>query len=280
MNLYDILARVFPHSYMMKFTSILVVGAALPFVFVAVLEPDLFGQVAPALITGALASFIVSVLGTRALLKPLGRLAYTMREWGRTGRVLPLPEGYTDDIGTLLARTNRLLARAQRSLDRSWTEEDSDPLTGALNRQGAERLLRDAPAGWLIAMNLDRFDDVNVDLGRKEGDRILCDVVQICSDVLRQDDMLARIDSDSFLVFLPGASREVTGRISARLGRAISEDIAKGNSVLTASFGLANYPGGGDVDILMTQAEEQLARAKNAGGNRISGSEDEDAEAA
>ncbi|WP_368184693.1 GGDEF domain-containing protein [Aestuariibius sp. HNIBRBA575] len=280
MNLYDLLARVFPHSYLMKFTSVLVVSSVLPLVAVALIVPDLFAQVAMALAAGAVASFVMSVFAVRSLLKPVGRLAFTMREWGRTGRVLPLPEGYTDDIGTLLARTNRLLARAQRSLDRSWTEEDSDPLTGALNLQGAERLLVDAPAGWLIAMDLDKFDLINVDLGRREGDRILCDVVQICSDVLRQDDMLARIDSDMFLVFLPGASREVAGRISARLGRAISEDIFKGDLTLTASFGLANYQGGGEVSALLTEVEEQLQRAKNAGGNIIAGANSEGAAAA
>ncbi len=265
MPVYALFCRLFPNSYGAKFFAAVLFGQAIA--LAAALLPGGSPLVA---VAGAAAGFALSVVLIGTLLVPVRKLATTVDVWGRTGRVVTLPEAYHDDLGRLLARTNLLIARAQRSLDTSWSEADSDPLTGALNRQGAERLLRDASAGWVIAFDIDHFGKVNDTLGREEGNRVLRDLVQACARTLRQDDILARTGPDEFLIFLPGATRAVAHRIARRIGKVVAEEIESGPTALSASFGVTDYPGGGEVEDTLLAVSAELHKARAEGGGQVS----------
>lgn len=273
MVLYRLLSRPFPDSFVAKAFAVVCAGFAMP--ALGLLAYGLQGGADRTLIAVVLASgtagMVMVLLGMRALLDPVFVVAGALDLWGRTGQLQILPEGFADEVGVLMVRTNRMMARAQRSLDQSRREADTDPLTGALNRRGAERLLRDAPAGWLMLIDLDRFREVNDRSGHADGDRILREVVQVCADALRQDDVLARFGGEEFLVFLPGAPRDVAAGVAERLRREIAERVTVRGMVLTASVGLAHHPGGEMIEAALEIAGAELSLAKEEGSNCVRG---------
>jgi diguanylate cyclase (GGDEF)-like protein len=275
MVLYRLLARAFPDSFVAKVFAVVGAGFALPCLggLAYGIQVGLAGDrtLIAVLLASGTAGLVLAFLGMRALLEPVFVVAGALDRWGRTGQLQILPEDFADEVGVLMVRTNRMMARAQRSLDQSRCEQDTDPLTGALSRRGAERLLRDAPPGWLMLIDLDRFRDVNDRVGPAEGDRILREVVQVCADVLRQDDLFARIGGEEFLVFLPGAPRDVAARVAERLRCGIADKVTVRGGALTASVGLAHHPGGEGVESALDIAGAELARAKDEGCDRVRG---------
>ena len=256
MPVYALFQRLFPVAYGTKIVVAvwLGLGAAAGFEWaLGVADP-------PALWLGVVGGTLASVL-VAGLLAPLRAIDRTLSQWGRTGRVLTLPDHHSDDMGLLMARMNLLLARAQRSLESSWRAADVDPLTGALSLQGAERLLADAGSGWLIGITIAGFDDLAGRHGAEVAEELIQHVAHVCTQTVRQDDMVARSGEARFLVFLPGASRAVAGRIADR----IDSRLDLGTADLTACFGIAAYPGGGDTG----PALDEVARALDAALARL-----------
>ncbi|EAR51467.1 putative signal transduction protein [Oceanicola granulosus HTCC2516] len=273
MGLYQLLSRSIPDSFVAKLFLVAFLGQMLPLVGLALyLLPSGLGGADPGLIAvicaAVCAGLVLSFLGLRALLEPVLLTAGALDSWGRTGQMPALPEQYRDEVGILMIRVNRMMARAQRTLDHSRRETDTDPLTGALNRRGAERLLRDATTGWLMLIDLDRFGPVNAVHGRAEGDRMLRDVARVCASVIRQDDLLARVGGDEFLVFLPGAPADIALRIADRLRQRLAPRLTVSGLTITTSVGLAAHPGG-RIDATLARAERALVRAKEQGRDRL-----------
>lgn len=273
MQLYRFLSRRFPDSYLAKVFAVVAAGFLVPVIGAAAYLAGGAGTVDPVLAAVLLASgsagLVLVLVALRALLAPILMVSGVMDRWGRTGQLRILPEGYEDEVGLLMTRTNRMMARAQRSLDQSRREVDTDPLTGALNRRGAERLLRDGPAGWLLLLDLDRFGQLRDLHGTSEADRVLREVVQVAANVLRHDDVLARHDDGEFLLFLPGAPQKVALRVADRLRQEIATGVKLRGLTLTASVGLAAHPGGGEIDPSLRATEAALRDARSSGGDTV-----------
>lgn len=85
-----------------------------------------------------------------------------------------------------------------------------DELTGLLNRQNFERQLRLIlnrsnllkQNGALLFIDIDRFSLINELEGFEIGDRLLVDVVSLVRKFAGRNDLLARIGSDEFCIFL------------------------------------------------------------------------------
>jgi diguanylate cyclase (GGDEF)-like protein len=73
------------------------------------------------------------------------------------------------------------------------------------------------PSAVLLVVNLDRFSLLNDGLGHEAGDRFLLYAAQQISAAVRDDDVVARLGADEFLVLCEGAG--------ARSGRVIAERI-------------------------------------------------------
>jgi len=284
MGLYRALSRPFPRSYVAKVFAVVCLAFTCPVAAIGLYAlqvglPQLDRTLAAVAIAGATAGLVLALIALRDLLDPVFTVAGALDRWGRTGQMHVLPEGYRDELGVLMVRTNRLMARAQRALDQSRREADTDPLNGALSRRGAERLLRDAPPGWLILFDLDQFEHIADHAGPAEGDRTLRDVVQVCAHVLRQDDVLARFDGQVFLLFLPGAPRDVARRVAARIAQQLADKVILRGLTLTASMGLAAHAGGEAIDDALEIAAAELSRAREEGGDRALGADAQDAAA-
>ncbi|WP_440636730.1 EAL domain-containing protein [Bradyrhizobium sp. PUT101] len=149
-----------------------------------------------------------------------------------------------------------------------------DALTGLPNRsllrqQMDEMLLhtrRSAEKVALLMLGLDNFKAVNDTLGHAVGDKLLRGVAKRLRSTLREDDALARLNSDEFAIVQSGLTRPEDAVILAkRLLEAIADPyLLDGHSVVIgASIGIAMAPGDGDdSEKLLKSADMALSRAK------------------
>jgi len=150
-----------------------------------------------------------------------------------------------------------------------------DALTGLPNRtllrqQMDEMLLhtrRNSDKVAVLMLGLDNFKAVNDTLGHGVGDKLLRAVAKRLRSVLREDDIVARLNSDEFVVVQSGLARpEDAAQLCRRLQEAIAEPyLLDGHSVVIgATYGIAMAPGDGDdPEKLLKNAAMALSRAKN-----------------
>ena len=85
-----------------------------------------------------------------------------------------------------------------------------DGLTGAFNRETFDEHVstlvgrhRVTPTPFaLLMLDIDNFSQINETYGRPVGDRVLTALVQQCSGLIRQGDLLARYGEDAFVIIL------------------------------------------------------------------------------
>jgi len=150
-----------------------------------------------------------------------------------------------------------------------------DGLTGLPNRsllrQQMDDLLlhtrRSAEKVAVLVLGLDNFKAVNDTLGHGVGDKLLRGVAKRLRSTLREEDVLARLNSDEFAIVQSGAMRpEDAVLLARRLLEAIGDPyLLDGHSVVIgASIGIAMSPGDGDEsERLLKNADMALSRAKN-----------------
>jgi PAS domain S-box-containing protein len=171
-----------------------------------------------------------------------------------------------------------------------------DPLTGLFNRRRFEEELRRQLAytrrygrgGALLMIDLDRFKQINDELGHAAGDRALCEVGRILRDNLRASDTLARgtvdpgaeaeveavvarLGGDEFVALLPEADRAGAQAAGERLAEAVAEtplELDGRRAELRVSIGVATFDEHGlpgEID-LMAAADRAMYVAKAGGG--------------
>ena len=150
-----------------------------------------------------------------------------------------------------------------------------DGLTGLPNRnllrQQMDDILlrtrRNAEQVAVLVLGLDHFKAVNDTLGHGIGDKLLRGVGKRLRSMLRDDDALARLNSDEFAIVQSGVTRpEDAAFLARRLLDAIGDPyLLDGHSVVIgASIGIAMSPGDGDEsEKLLKNADLALSRAKN-----------------
>jgi diguanylate cyclase (GGDEF)-like protein len=150
-----------------------------------------------------------------------------------------------------------------------------DGLTGLPNlnllRQRMDEILqqtrRSADKAAVMILGLDNFKAVNDTLGHGIGDKLLRCVAKRLRSTLREEDALARLNSDEFAIVQTGLARpEDAVLLARRLLEAIGDPyLLDGHSVVVgASIGIAMAPGDGEEsDKLLKNADMALSRAKN-----------------
>lgn len=185
-----------------------------------------------------------------------------------------------------LAASHRKLAAAlarERQLGRELARAAvTDPLTGLYNRRGIEqesnRMLDDARASdWplaVLAIDVDRFKEVNDTFGHDAGDRVLIGLAERIRAELREGDCVGRFGGEEFLVILAGASLAVAQRVAERIRQRVEDtdlvDCVGRPFHCTVSVGVAALAPGSDsmVDAIRS-ADVVLYEAKRSGRNRV-----------
>ncbi|WP_433382181.1 putative bifunctional diguanylate cyclase/phosphodiesterase [Actinoplanes sp. CA-142083] len=145
----------------------------------------------------------------------------------------------------------------------------ADDLTGLANRRLLEQHLRDLPAGahpQMALLGLNEFKNVNDELGRPAGDRVLAALAERIVGAAPPGALVARIGGDEFAVLLPDASADDAREMADRFVSALRTPVtADGWDLLVGvGVGLAGGNGLGPVELLR-QAESAMHAAKLAG---------------
>ena len=155
-----------------------------------------------------------------------------------------------------------------------------DSLTGLLSRSAfmqrlGHRLANNAGIGSpvaLIAIDLDRFKDVNDTFGHPAGDEVLKEAARRISSVIRQTDDASRIGGDEFLIAVSGEGPETSQVVAQRILNKLVERFNVGGTSVScaASAGLANADHTGtSLDELLRNADLALYEAKHHGRGQL-----------
>lgn len=147
-----------------------------------------------------------------------------------------------------------------------------DQLSGCLNRAATvaalERALRDRRTVTVAYIDLDRFKEVNDDLGHAAGDEVLRVAAARLRGVIRSDDVVGRVGGDEFVIICPQGVEPIDlPPFVARIRNAVCGDVsfARHRIGLRASVGAAvSLPGENDAELLLSRADAAMYLDKAA----------------
>ena len=195
-------------------------------------------------------------------------------------RSTPLVSG-REAVGHLLVM--RDITR-QKQLEQQLRElAQTDPLTGILNRRQFFNLAGDEFARAsrynhtvsVLMIDCDRFKLINDNLGHHVGDQVLIRIAEICTETIRETDILGRYGGEEFIILSPETPLNDAALLAERLRKAIETMNFRHDNIhipVTISIGLASVNGhdlvtDNAVDTLIEQADNALYMAKEAGRN-------------
>jgi diguanylate cyclase (GGDEF)-like protein len=158
-------------------------------------------------------------------------------------------------------------------------QAEHDHLTGLFNRVNLQPYLAQAITdacehGEFVAvlfLDLDRMKLINDSFGHPAGDRVLREMALRLGEALRDQDILARVGGDEFVVILTKLDHtDQAARIADRLLKIVCVPVSvQGQDVfLTASIGVSVCPRDTvDADTAMKQADIAMYQAKQQGKN-------------
>ncbi|MDC0662627.1 bifunctional diguanylate cyclase/phosphodiesterase [Marinobacter sp. SS21] len=156
-----------------------------------------------------------------------------------------------------------------------------DPLTGLANRQlfrdrlthVVRRCKRTEEPAALMFLDLDGFKRINDTLGHDAGDELLQQVARWLTGCVREEDSVARMGGDEFVVLLsrisgPDAVAKVAETILRRLCQRVR--LNEHEIGVTVSIGITMIPHDSeDPGVLMKYADLAMYRAKECGRNNF-----------
>lgn len=128
-----------------------------------------------------------------------------------------------------------------------------------------------------------RFSSIllRIDQGQSEGEPVLCDLpvwkvamtllAQIIQQGLREQDVVARYDDQTFGLVLPDASLRHAVRTAEKLRKAVQQAVVEmeGRPLrFTVSLGTAEVEDGDQMGTLIERVRQELEKAETSGGNR------------
>jgi diguanylate cyclase (GGDEF)-like protein/PAS domain S-box-containing protein len=159
-----------------------------------------------------------------------------------------------------------------------------DTLTGLPNRnllldrltQGLARAKRGNTRMAVLFLDLDHFKEINDSLGHNAGDQVLQTTAKRMSAQLREEDTVARMGGDEFVIIIQDLreGKEATA-IAEKLLTAIREPIsiaiegADLKRVVGSSIGISIFPeDGADANTLLSKADSAMYQNKQAGRSK------------
>ncbi len=203
-----------------------------------------------------------------------------------------LPSRYTDDgHADFLAHLGSVISMCLENTlnhERLKRVALTDPLTGIFNRRFFDRKIADEVSRThrygqpltCLFFDLDRFKNINDQLGHQTGDQVLQEVAGIIDSHLRRSDIFARYGGEEFVALLPHTTCSDGREIAERIRKNIAEhnfELPDGSiNKVTISIGVATLLPGisgkkqtSDPEQLIKAADQALLQAKENGRNRV-----------
>ncbi|MDY0233835.1 MAG: EAL domain-containing protein, partial [Sulfurimonas sp.] len=151
-----------------------------------------------------------------------------------------------------------------------------DALTGLTNRflfleivkNTIESAKRQSSTFSILFLDIDRFKDINDTYGHYMGDLLLKNVAKRLEGCIRAEGIVCRLAGDEFAILLKNVDEGSVIAIVDKIIHSIGQSIELQNSVfnITISIGISCFPrDGSDVDILMSNADTAMYKAKEDG---------------
>lgn len=180
---------------------------------------------------------------------------------------------------THFAAIQREITEQKRIEDELNSLSKIDSLTGVRNRRGFDELLtkcfrhRYTQSCHLMMVDIDNFKWINDSYGHQAGDRYLMQFVQAISDVLRDDDVIARVGGEEFCICLTEIDAITAEKIASRICEATAGlTLVNENQTIktTVSIGISHISEmDTDREQVVKRADNALYKAKRAGKNRF-----------
>jgi len=173
-------------------------------------------------------------------------------------------------MGTRMIRRDRALQEEVMRLSQE------DHLTGLFNRRRIAQLLdnemrralRYDSTFTIILMDIDSFKAVNDRFGHLVGDTVLKKIADVIRKGVRATDLIGRWGGEEFIILSP--ETDVAGGVALAEKMRTLLEAADFDAVgsMTASFGVAAFNQGDDVEAIIGRADAGLYAAKYGGKNR------------
>jgi diguanylate cyclase (GGDEF)-like protein len=171
-----------------------------------------------------------------------------------------------------------LQAQMRRVLDREMQLAREDTLTGLANRRAFYERGRDAldlsrrqgAAFTAVFIDLDRFKQVNDELGHEVGDALLRRVAGVFGAHVRASDIAGRLGGDEFALLLPGMDAAAALAYVEDLRRRLLDAMRAEGWPVTFSIGVASRRRAPeDFDALLAEADQLMYEVKENGRDHI-----------
>lgn len=204
--------------------------------------------------------FVNSVIGCYSIGTPV--TYYCLRQ----GEKLKIANAELDEVRRKLEASHRKLEQKVRI----------DQMTGLLNREyffdEMKEQRKESKTTSLLLIDADHFKVINDKWGHLKGDEALKKITAAIQDSVRDGDIVGRIGGEEFAVFLPGAvisdAKKVAERIRQSVERIAFSPEKNKQHALSVSIGGVVRLGDSDLSRIMTIADRNLYKAKNAGRNQ------------
>jgi diguanylate cyclase len=178
----------------------------------------------------------------------------------------------------VLWRLWRLVIEREIAREDLRRQATHDVLTGLPNRrsllegltQAQARAVRLESPLAVLFIDLDGFKRVNDDHGHAAGDRLLVAVADRLRSIRRQEDLLARLAGDEFVMICERATAQGAAELAERIISALRAPfpLPVGTAQLAVSVGIAVAAAGQvDAESLLAQADAAMYRAKERPGS-------------
>ncbi|MNF35703.1 Response regulator PleD [compost metagenome] len=191
--------------------------------------------------------------------------------WNRLGLLL------TGGILACLLLINWLVGHLINASVAQYQLATRDFLTGLYNRREAMALVkaelaratRKPTSLCMLMLDIDHFKRVNDTHGHDAGDEVLKFFAQLLNQTVRQQDRVARIGGEEFLLLLPDTDRAGAQAMAERVLQALrlsTLDYAGNRIGVTSSIGVTAWQGPEDsVQAMLIRSDRLLYQAKQQG---------------
>ncbi len=155
----------------------------------------------------------------------------------------------------------------------------TDELTSLHNRRYFfQKLREEIERAWrysrkisLLLIDIDNFKQYNDIYGHQQGDDVLRTFSNRLKKIVRENDTVARLGGEEFVIIMPEANSDMAFNLAERLRLDVTKyPLRDANGKFTISIGVAGFPSDAqDTNKLLRKADSALYQAKREGKNKV-----------
>ncbi len=227
-----------------------------------------------AVATGALLSVLTWLILIKALVRPLAQTRDALEQYASKKTLPQLPTDGRDEVGLIMAHTQRSTALLEDARRQRRTDRTTDPITGLINQRSAVRRLgqdilraaRDGRPLCLAMVAIDNIEELASQYPQESLDELSSSVSETIVKVIRRSDWVASHGNHDFLVGLWGVKADAALTALGRVATSLRDNPSR---PVTLSIGIATVASDQAPDVAIGNASNAMYKARTAGGNRI-----------